>query len=161
MDSSLRKFRFIIIFLKPAYDKIPELESFTDIRLKPGKSTKEILFLLSEYFNIIEVTGRKFYKYGGRTLEKGLSGRGETIKWFIEERDTEKAKTIKSKLKTIWNKIPNSDKKSEFEKVIQQLELKIKKVKDEELIKIFENNIKTMQHAIDFKYYENIHQEFE
>lgn len=146
---------------KAAYDNKPKLESFADIRLKPGKSTKEILFLLAEYYNVIEVTGGKFYKYDGKTLEKGLSGRGETIKWFIEERNTSKAKTIKNKLKTIWNKVPNSDKKGIFEEVIQKLELKKKKVKDEGLYEIFEENIKTMQHAVDFKYYETIQKEFE
>ena len=90
-----------------------------------------------------------------------MSGRGETIKWFTEERNTDKIKAIKSELKTTWNKIPNSDKKGEFEKVAQQLKMKQKKVKDEELYKIYEENIKTINHAVDFKYYENIHQEYE
>lgn len=146
---------------KKKYDDEKVIESFADIRLKPGKDTKEIAFLLAEYYKIIEVTGGKFYKYKGRTLEKNISGRGETIKWFTEERDTEKIKQIKNDLKKIWNGVPNSNKKSEFEKAFAELEAKTRKIKDENLLKVYEQNINTMKHAVDFKYYENIHDEFE
>ena len=145
---------------KSEYEKLAIYESFTDIRLKPGKSSKEIVFLLAEYYGVIEVKEPQF-KFGGKTLAKTLKGRENVIKWFTEERDTVKIKQIKKKLKDIWNKVPNSEKNLVFKELIAKLNMKKSTVKDEDLFKIIENNIITLEHAIDFKYYENIHLEFE
>lgn len=145
---------------KPAYEKLTKYESFADIRLKPGKSTKEIVFLLAEYYGIIEAKEPQF-KYDGKTLETGLKGRENVINWFLEERNTDKINQIKRKLKIVWNEVSNSERKGVFEKVLSKLEAKKKNIKDDNLYKIVENNILTIQHAIDFKYYENIYKEFE
>lgn len=145
---------------KRAYEKSPELESFADIRIKPGKSTREIVFLLAEYYNVIESKEPQF-KFDGKTLETGLKGRANVIQWFIEERNADKIKQIKSKLSISWEQVAHANKKQEFQNVIGKLEEKKKRVKDDSLWNIFENNIKTMQHAVDFRIYETIHKELD
>jgi len=142
-----------------AFETLPSYESFTDIRLKPGKMHKEIVFLLAEYFSVLEVKEPHF-KYAGRTLAKGLKGRENVIKWFVEERDVEKIKQIKKELKGIWNKVSNSEKEGKFLEMKLKLQTKRGKVIDEALLRVIDGNLKTLEHAINFKYFDSIQTEF-
>jgi len=140
---------------KQKYQALTVNESFADIRLKPDQDINEVVFLLAEYFSIIE-SKEPHFKFENRTLDKGLKGRGNVITWFKLNRDKDKITRVRKALLKEWKKVSEADKADVFKKVVDQLMKKKQSVKDDGLFDILESNIHAMEHALDFKKYETI-----
>ena len=138
-----------------AYEKLDKLECFTDIRLKPGQNTQEVLFLLAEYYGIIESNGA-IMKFRGDTLEKGVRGRENNINWFLEARNSDKISLIKRRLGDKWKEISPGKRESEFDNLLKFLDNERSKSTSDSIRELYDSHRKTVENAIQTRLFENI-----
>lgn len=136
-------------------------EVFIDLRHNPRGLPATLLFLLCEYAGIIHKVIDKtenetgVYRFGKDVLKKGLRGRENNIKWFVNNEDPDKRNRILGEFKkNIWQKITPDQRQKYFEDVMKGLQKAKDKVTDENLKNIYEANIKVMEEAINARYFE-------